>query len=100
MTPQRHVRDWLHNHNTSAIELSKMLRRADSYVATFLCPSGGNPVAIKVIDKIVDFPDEFLQAAVKKLNLLNKKRRRQIDKDAQGLRNELIMAWKAPKEVV
>jgi len=100
ITPQRHVRKWLHNHNKSALELSAMLGKSSSYVSTFLCPSGGNPVAIQVLDEWVHFPPEILRSAVHKLALLNKKKRRQIDYKAQQLFDTRMRAWKAPKEVV
>ena len=85
MTPQRHVRDWLHNHHTSAVELSLMVGKSESYVSTFICPSGGNPVATQVLDEFVNFPPEILRSAKNKLALLNKKKKRQIDFEAQQL---------------
>ena len=100
MTPQRHVREWLIKHNTSAIELSAMVRKSPTYAPTYLSPSGGNPAAIIVLHKIVHFSAEIMTAAYSKQNLMNKKKRREIDKKAGQLITKRMMAWKAPKEVV
>ena len=96
MTPQRHVCDWLHNHNTSAVELSGMVGKSAFYVASFLAPSGGGPAAIIVLNKVVDFSDAIMRAAYNKQNLMNKKKRREVDQKAGQLITKRMMAWKAP----
>ena len=98
MTPQRHVRDWLHNHNTSAIELSFMVGKSSSYVSRFLCPSGGNATAIKLLDPVVHFPPKIVEDADEEITAKQKKR--DVTDEILHQHNELIMAWKAPKEVV
>ena len=96
MTPQRHVRNWLHNHNTSAIELSLMVGKGAAYVSTFLCRSGGNPGAIIVLDKKVHFPPWILQAAIEKRD---SRKSKPSSHNTLRWHMDLIMAWKAPKGV-
>ena len=98
MTPQRHVRDWLIKHNTTAIELSAMVGKSPTYAPTYLSPSGGNPAATLVLDKIVHFSPQIMRDAYSKQTLMNKKKRREIDKKAGRLLSKRMMAWKAPKE--
>ena len=98
MTPQRHVRDWLHNHKTSAIELSFMVGKSSSYVSRFLCPSGGNATAIKLLDPVVHFPPKIVEDADEEITAKQKKR--DVTDELLRHHNDLIMAWKAPKEVV
>ena len=99
ITPKSHVRNWLHNHNTSAVELSGMVRKSPVYVASFLAPSGGKPAAILVLHKVVDFPPELIRAANLKQALMNKRKRRAINRKAQKLFDQGMRAWKAPKEL-
>ena len=96
MTPQRHVREWLIEHHTTAIELSAMVGKSPTYVSTFLCPSAGNPGAIIVLDKKVHFPPWILQAAIEKRD---SKKPKPPSQESLRLHMDLIQAWKAPKEV-
>ena len=100
MTPQRHVREWLTKHHTTAIELSGMVGKSPTYVPTFLCPSGGKPAATLVLNKVVHFSDAIMRTAYHKQTLMNQKKRREYDEKAGQLFSERIAAWKAPREVV
>ncbi len=97
ITAQRHVREWLIKHHTSAIELSAMVGKSPTYVPSFLSPSGGNAAAIKIIDPVVHFPPKIMEDVDNEIALKRKKRRWQVDFAAQGRRNDAIREWKLHK---